>query len=421
MRTNLSAILFLLVGAVFLTAPMTFLTLRPVINVFLVDFFILIAIAVFFVGVLKGVYRVNKILLIGIFLILFGYTLSSVNTVDHVAYFVGFVQYTLVFIFLLVTSSVISEEKDVVRLLSFYVLGVGISIIISYLILFQVISMPHLKEDIAGRFNGVWGNPNAMAKVMIELIMLSLALMVFYLKGFWIKALYTFLILIALFLILASASFGGILFLLMSFFVFILIFFYQSTLGSKFKMIAMFFGFSAIFLVLFTFVDINQFLPEIFIKRVLSAEDSSQAGSGAGKLAQIILGFKLFLENPIIGVGLENGKYVNLASLTHHGSYLSFHSFYSSVMVEGGLFSVLGFFLLFLVFLKNALEAKKIKYVFLIILSTFLINLIINNNIYTRYIWFPVSILAVSLLARPATYTKKENYHENITYHHRPK
>lgn len=394
---------YFLILCIAFTGPMTFFTLRPIVNVFLVDLFIFIYFVYFIFNAKDR--KVNKYLLLSIFFIVLGYTLSALFSDYIVETFVPFIQYFMVFFIIIAfsTNAVTLEMMD--RVMSIYIYGVIVSILISLCVYFGYFSIPNQNYYVAGRFNGVWGNPNALAKEMTMFIMLLFSLIFFCERHDDKKYLYLFLIIAAIYLLLTSASFGGVVFLFLSFL--LLMFILLRTITVKrflnFSIYSIVFCLAILFvlysIIIFYEVDLIYFVPERFISRILSVDDFDDAGSGKEKIGHIILGLEMFLSNPLLGTGLGAGRYYNTASSLFADQSVSFHSFYITIMVEGGIFVLLGFIGLFAFFMHKSINTNgAYKFVFIVIVLTFLINLIINNNIFNRYLWFPVVFSVFTIL-----------------------
>jgi hypothetical protein len=393
-KINVNSTEFILMSLISLTGPMTFLTLRPMVNLFFVDFFILIYGIVFFIN--SGCKKVSQLLLVSVFLILFGYVFSGLLSDYKDGFILSLMQYAFVFFVIVAFSTAELTSEMIEKLLLLYVIGISISILVSFFAYFNIVALPHLNYYVAGRFNGVWGNPNSLAKEMINLIMLLLSWWLLYRNPLSVKLKCFFFVMLlsALYLIMASASFGGILFLALAVIPFLIIV-TVTTNSSKLILIALFVFIFYLFLET-QFSLLLNILPEKFIMRILEADGVEQAGSGSEKYNQIIFGLQKFISFPFYGVGLENGKYYNEVSNVSNSHYVPFHSFYVTAMVEGGVLTVLGFMGLFSYLFFCSLKNRKFGLFFLVILITFLINLIINNNIFNRYVWFPVIFCTLS-------------------------
>lgn len=391
---------YYLILCIAMTAPMTFLSLRPFINIFLVDFFILLYLS-FSVFFFKG-RKVNIRLLFSVFFIVLGYTLSGLFSEYREEHLIPFIQYCAVFLMLIFFSASTLTADMLRNVLKFYIFGMFISIIISLLLYWGYIAIPNLNIYVAGRFNGVWGNPNSLAKEMIMFIMFLLSLLTFTNLPRLVVYIYSLFLFCSFYLLLSSASFGGVFFLSICFSIFLFLLVRNFPL-SKYKSFFLSFLFLSLFFIpFFVFINYNfgliSIVPERFLSRVLTVNDFNDAGSGSFKLNQIFHGLEMFFSSPIVGVGLESSKYYGFNKGLGVGELVGLHSFYVNMMVEGGVFVLIGFILLFSTLFKFAVNSSVYRLVFVVVVVVFLINLIIGNNIYTRYLWFPLAFVIFPII-----------------------
>lgn len=386
-----------LIYCIALTGPMVFLSFRPFLNFFLVDFFIIIYF-IFFIFTLRS-RSVKLSLITSIFLIIIGYTLSGVFTEYPEYYFPSTSQYLLVFLLLIAMSTAKIPNLNIEKIIGIYILGMSISILVSYLIYFNILTLFESNYYVAGRFKGVWGNPNSLAKEMIMYITVLLSVISLSKIPFRKAFLYISLSLAAFYLILTTASFGGLLFLIVAMLLLILILIVKSNSKQVLKYFVYTTSFFTLIVTLLIFYKdlVIQLIPERFSTRILEADSISNAGSGANKIEHIIEGLKIFSSHPLVGTGIESGKHYNNTVDLISGIPIGFHSFYITVMVEGGVLAILGFLGVFIYFIKSAFQhLNNYKYIFIVITLVFLSNLIINNNIFSRYVWFPVVFVVLN-------------------------
>lgn len=395
---NKNKLEFFLISCIALTGPMVFLSLRPFLNFYLVDIFIIIYV-LYCCFTLRN-RSVRPSVIISIFMIIFGYTLSGMFS-DYPEYYAASItQYGLVFLLIIALSSTKVSTYEISKIIKLYILGMSISILISYLIYFNIITLFESNYYVAGRFKGIWGNPNSVAKEMIMYIIVLMSII--FLSSIKFKKVLTYLglSLLAVYLILTTASFGGLLFLFFGFLILVSIAaFHNSLLGNIKYLIYILLSIIALMFTIHIYSEeIIPLIPERFITRILETESLSTAGSGADKLEHITAGFKLFVSSPLIGTGIESGKHYNSTVDPVTGIPVGFHSFYITAMVEGGILVILGFIGLFLDFIRNCYRSEsEYRNIFLAIVLIFLSNLIINNNIFSRYIWFPAIFVALSI------------------------
>ncbi|HAS6257786.1 TPA: O-antigen ligase family protein [Vibrio vulnificus] len=383
---------FILISLIFFSGPLAFLTFRPFVNFFLVDIVMLVFIFIYALSSIKTKTSVSAYPIFSLILFCISYFLSGFLSETIEDPFVPIAQYLLIITTIITFSSYTLSDRKLKKLIDMYLLGMSLSIIVSYLAYNDIIFNPNINYFSSGRFNGVWGNPNAMAKEMINVIMVCLAsLMLTKKSGNSSKTYSIFLVILiflSLYLILTSSSFGGVFFLILC----ILFLFYTVYVHSdnRSKILFLSCAFILVMVSFYSYSYLYSYLPDKFVDRVLGVDDISSAGSGSEKLFQILYGLELFLSNPLFGVGMENGRHYNEVSNITSAYSIPFHSFYITAMVEGGILSIVSFFMIFLFFYSRIKSNFKYGPILLVILIAFLINLIVNNNIFNRYVWFPV-------------------------------
>lgn len=75
-------------------------------------------------------------------------------------------------------------KRQAFSLIASYFYGFSVAIFFSIIIYFDLISISHIKSEVAGRFAGVWWNPNTMAKQINTFLCVSLVGYFFMLKAY---------------------------------------------------------------------------------------------------------------------------------------------------------------------------------------------------------------------------------------------
>lgn len=395
---NNSKTLMIILGLIFFLGPNPAMGLRPYINVFLVDFFI-IALAVY-VFLIRGMLKRGKLFILRAFLfylILLFMVVSSLLSVDKNASLIALLQYSLVFVLLLSLSQIKLSDSAVSYLFLCYALGIAFAVALSLVSVKVHIPLISDSNFLAGRFGGVWGNPNLMAKQVAIFIVASSSYILYLGCGRLAKFFLVSLILVCSILILWSASFGGIATLVFGLFVLTILYVYKNPRILLFATPAI--VLMSLFVIYFL-NDVDSLIllsPEVFQARVISASSVDEMGSGTDKIQQLKDAFETFKNNPFVGVGLENGKLYNTYANNKYGVEVPFHSFYMSFMAEVGIIPLI-LFLIVLVSPLLVVQESKYRLFTTVLLAVFLFDLFINNNIYTRYLWFPVCLLFISRL-----------------------
>ncbi|MBT5954893.1 hypothetical protein HOG98_09275 [bacterium] len=259
---------------------------------------------------------------------------------------------------------------------------------------FKIIN-PHIIK-IGYRFSGILLNANTTAKIAVVFIIYISFIYFYQNRTFKNRTIYIILFLGCIFILITCVSFS-------SFF----------TLGIVLLILILYIGknhiiqllrLKTLILLLLLILGIafltTNFLDVLitpqFKKRILTVKSISDMGSGGDKVNQFKLGLEIFTTNPLIGIGLENGKYNSIQSKSKNGIFMiQYHCFYILILIEGGIFTLLGFIYLFLTLTHelNKIKTPYIKLLFTFILITQCINLLTNNNIYSRFFWIPIVLI----------------------------
>jgi len=255
---------------------------------------------------------------------------------------------------LLIWDWKINKERTIKHLILFF------SIILFIGLFAQVIPIPLVEPFLAGRFTGLFGNPNGVGVFAFMIIMLLNLSKHYYPKLFTNKEV-LFIYAIALFSILTSGSRGA---LLAS-----LVFMFFRYFGYKFGLAA--------FIVLAGFIFSFEYALELFADTALSLGlgeflriDTIESGSG--RLIAIDFAWKYIQDNYWIGPGIGYGDYLfklnyfYLASLGHQGQV---HNAYINTWLDVGIIGLIAFLL---GWAKVFFEAiKNLKYAWGILAAVF--------------------------------------------------
>lgn len=374
---------FVLLRAIFFVGPMVFLSARPAANIFLVDLLL-----IFLLFLIAPRLRFRAIAVVAPILIIFGYILGSISSGIEKDISLPLAQYLLVFAAAISFSAITLSCSQIVTLMKSYVYGFSITLFVCLLIYFSVIEYGSSSFSSSGRFEGVWGNPNGLAKHIMRFVCLMFAAILIIDKrhhpfGF-LGTIIVFLL--SFFLIASSGSFGGILFVVMGLGMVFLIYLASNRKIAKIQLTSY-----VLFITVATYIFVNFFgelIPDVVYNRILAQSNDGVYGSSEVKLEHIKDGFFLFLNSPLLGVGLEHGGFYSLAE----SGYTPFHSFYITLLVEGGLIVALGFLIIFSLAYRNSNDKTSLGWFRLSILLVFFISVIISTNIYSREYWFPILI-----------------------------
>jgi len=247
--------------------------------------------------------------------------------------------------------------------------GATIGAFFNYLLAFNLI---HVHYDLYefGRFLGSQGNSNKLSRVMLIAIFSSLILLTYQSTNKYLKIYLKFSILLSLYLIFLTVSKKAIILapiLLVSSLSFqriklknIII-----TLIVFIILIKLFFTYAD-----FTYLDHMRDILDKRFEGLFNLLEGKQGDASSGERAYLLEeGFKIFLDNPIIGTGLNNfrvflGKYA-------HNNYLE-------LLVDTGIIGMLLFYSIYIIILKkikNMQKSKLRKYLLIMILILLLMDL----------------------------------------------
>jgi hypothetical protein len=378
-----SKIEFMIMRGIFFVGPMVFLSARPAINILFVDILLVILLS----SIIPRL-RFSGFAVIAPFLIVIAYLLGSIGSGTQKDIFLPLAQYLLVIVTAISFSAITLSRNQIFTLTKSYVYGFSISLFVCLFLYLGVNELGSSSFASNGRFHGIWGNPNVLSKHIMRFLCLIFAAILFIDKrnrpfGFFANMI---IVLISFFLIASSGSFGGILFTAIGLSLVLLINQVANETSSKYQLII--FGF-LICMIIYIFVSFfGELIPDVVFRRLLAADSGVGYGSADTKLEHINNGFLFFLNSPILGVGLEHGGFYT----SSESGYTPFHSFYITLLVEGGLIAVLGFLIIFSLAYKNSNDKTLLGWFRLSIFLVFFISIIISTNIYSREYWFPFLI-----------------------------
>ena len=374
---------FMLMRAIFFVGPLVFLSARPAANIFLVDLLLMILLCS-----IAPRLRFRSIAVIAPFLITFGYVLGSIGSAIEKDIFLSLAQYLLVITAAISFSAITLSYSQIVTLMKSYVYGFSITLFVCLLLYFGVIEYGSSSFSSIGRFQGIWGNPNGMSKHIMRFVCLIFAAILIIDKrdhpfGFLGTMI---IVLISFFLIASSGSFGGIFFAITGFGLVFLIHLASNRKTAKLQLTSY-----VLFISVAIYIFVNVFgalIPDVVYDRIVAQSSDGVYGSSEVKLKHIKAGFFLFLNSPVLGVGLEHGGFYT----SSESGYTPFHSFYITLLVEGGLIVAFGFVIIFSLAYKNSNDKTSLGWFRLSILLVFFLSVIISTNIFSREYWFPVLI-----------------------------
>lgn len=413
-------IYFLFLLGVFLSPFTTFLPLGVNVSSFdllLMTCFglIIISKSIIFDGNIRFNYTKEYVLL---YLFVIGSAFSLFNSASLITSVLILLQYLFA---ILVQKTIISHtflyakdvNKTLFKILDMYLFSLAIVLVIGFLAFLGL--LPNSSSFFAGngRLYSVKGNPNSLAKFLVY----SLPILLLYID-IKRKSIFSYsLIALSIFCLFLTASFGGMIYATATVIYYYLIKMILVTKPIQFKnrnilIKKNLLNFRTVLLVSFAFSTISYFLmnpPEIFSKRVLAADDLSDAGSASMKIELMLESINLiFTEYGLVGMGLGSYPFVSHFLTNVHNLYLL-------IFVESGILGFIGLIGLLLYIFFNSLKLIKkvetnIKYILLALNSSvfgILISMTTNPHTYSRSVW----LLIILLWGYTETIKKKKLFH----------
>ena len=270
-------------------------------------------------------------------------------------------------------------------------------------------SLMNIVSGVEGyRIKGTYGDPNFFAQIMLVIVPIAMNRYMHEKNG-WLKVLAAISLAVSFLTVIFTFSRGGFLALCVVLGLLVLL--------KKPPLVAVLSGILILLLLL-------PFLPVTYFDRIetileylpFSGEDVRSEVSLRGRMSEYAVGFQMFLDNPVLGIGYENyaANYLDYSvkiGLDPRRTERSAHSLYLEVLAEQGLvgFLILGF-LLYSAFssLSKAREIyKRIAYngyedlviAFQIGFIGYLTAALFIHNAYPRNLWL---LIGVSLAAQQA-------------------
>lgn len=341
----------------------------------------------------KMSFKINQGLLLGIFFLTLGCLLSFMRSTNIVESLATLIQYLFIFSILLYVIKYLLEVNTYTNTLKLLAITIFPHLIIEFLNLLSYLKVVTIFDSTLisgnGRYVGFYGNANALGINTISAL-IFLVLFFMHTKNNLTKLVFVLLIIIALFSIGLSASFGSILLLfLMSVFIFLF-------MNTKVKLRILYL-FALIFLVTgIGVVNSNSptmaspFLPEKLAERLIHAE-SDGLGSSSLRLSLNKEGISHFFDNPLVGLGFSEFPKISIYNQTVHNTIII-------TAAETGVFGLIG--ILILIISPIILAYQLTKYVnlklrliilFLYFYAVFrLISTITSGHFISREPWIPV-------------------------------
>jgi O-antigen ligase len=235
-----------------------------------------------------------------------------------------------------------------------FLIGIIIGAIFNYLLAFNILIVSYDTYEF-GRFLGSVGNPNKLSKIMILSIFASSMLLVIKDRKFIVKLILSLNILLAFYVIIMTASKQAIIlapiFIIFSF----------RIMDLKIKKIFLYtFLIFCLYHISIRYLAVENILSnyEHLVYRMnIFKETLKGSGMGISTINRRLLiyeGLDMFEKNPILGIGMNNFRFLN-------GSYA--HNNYLELLVGVGLVGTFIFYSIYFIIFKkvNAMHSLKIK------------------------------------------------------------
>jgi len=340
-------------------------------------------------------FRLNPLIKLYALFVLFSFA-SSLWSIDFEVTSFKSMQMLLI----IINLTVIYYFMAVFNLKKAFLLGVLLGSFVNYLIVFELVSVPF---DIAmdGRYFGTTGNPNALATLMLMSMFLSMLHLIeaSNKKNFFYYYQYVN-ILLAVFTILLTVSKKGIIFGSI-----LLLYYIVLSLKSKEGFKRLVFLMSAGAVAAFFLIDWNQVYD--YIEDVIYRFDAMSSGLGTATDTKnsteirknlILLGLRIFQDQPIMGYGLDTFRFLSGGQYAHNNfiellvgvGFFGFFLFYSmyvyllfffSRMPKSSIKNLLVMFVLILLSMDVALVSygDKLTIYMLLFLSLYVNNIKIKT------------------------------------------
>lgn len=294
----------------------------------------------------------------------------------------------LIMAFLLLNIGYVISKYRLVSVAYFqkiFIISVLCCITLCYLIFLGIIPYSEKITWVAGRFSGIYENPNVFAKMLnLYCFVLLILFKEWKLLRYMVAA-------GCVPLIFSAGSISGLIYFLAIFlFIFLSMFrreFFKSIFRNKLLILC---SIILVFISMnYSFIEWDIFTDKLN-SRISIADNIADAGSANEKMSQFYNGIEVFLSHPIWGVGIENGKYYNTVSYEIHGDNVSYHWLLVTLLVEGGLITVICYILLFYkIYCKASYLGINYRAFFLF----FLFLVFVSTNIFNRFYFLPLLVI----------------------------
>jgi len=341
----------------------------------------------------KLLYALKHKVVQALFLFYIMYILWSVNSqhIDIVIWKLK--EFKYLFSIIIILS--ILKDNFKLKILNAFIFSVFISILISYTMKFNV-HLPYIKITGYGQLTPFFYTYSQYVLLILIAVNMTLYKIIenqfksFFLKNFY----YTFYILGSLLIFLLDSKIGYILFIITQ----ILTFAHtvQTTFNKKFILSSLLIAFLGIFILFYNSHTFHTRMSNLYNETINAIMHQQYNGSTGKRFAWDIIGFKIYLEKPIIGHGTQSHIDLAIHSIENSNmtqkkkkDLLSFrniqtpalqtlHNEYLDHLIE---FGIIGLFILLNIFYsiyKEKAQTKELRLLKFLLLIVFMIYMFVN-------------------------------------------
>ena len=282
-------------------------------------------------------------------------------------------------VFVWMLHQVPQSQRDRTVLMQAFVLGCYLTIGI-VIALFLVGPTDYYRQS--GPFN-----PNGLAVVSGLAIPVAWMLALHYTTGWlrWANALYP---LFALFVVVLSASRGGLLTTLVALLI----------IPATLPRLGIVRGVAVTMLFAVLAVGALEYLPRAFpalernVERLMSTSEELQGGSFTGRTYIWSAGLEVLRDSPVVGVGVGG---FNHATYLIRGRAQSPHNAFLSVAVGSGLIGLVLYLALFVIALAGILMVREHRIELLVLFGALVVGMMPTNSDNDKFAWFLLAMIAV--------------------------
>ncbi|WP_399629022.1 O-antigen ligase family protein [Sporosarcina sp. SG10008] len=314
-------------------------------NLTLGDFFYVICFILILIEKLKinnlTFYRMNLLHCIGLYFLVFGSIISTMNSLNPLDSLSTILQYifSLTILYYNVKYLIFMNDGYFRKIILAIMLPLSIYASINFLSFLNIYNyFDYIIVTGSGRYSGFFGNPNGLGQFMI----MNIIIIIYLLYTEKRKRIFRFVLYVSLILsffsIMLAASFGSILTLFTTMLITIIVLQRKIKFNNK-KLISFTFLFALLTAFSNRIIEIvqNSAIGDVIRNRL--ATNSDGIGSSSMRMDLNIEGLSHFFQNPLIGTGYSQFSQISIYNATIHNTIIG-------TAAEAGLFGLIGIIIL---------------------------------------------------------------------------